>query len=98
MAELAEAQKELAQAQKQTEQTMAAGFSDLDRRFGVLGSRWGDGAEGAFRQGCWKPERRATSKEQSAKRLIPRSLRPALSPLPLISAFQRFHLAALLPP
>ena len=49
--DLAQAQKELAQAQKQTEQTMAAGFRDLDLRFGVLGSRWGDGAEGAFRQG-----------------------------------------------
>ena len=56
--ELAEAQKrtevrleELAQAQKRTEQAMLAGFRDLDRRFGVLGSRWGDGAEEAFRQG-----------------------------------------------
>ena len=58
VAELAEAQKrtelrveELAEAQKRTEQVMLAGFRDLDRRFGVLGSRWGDGAEQAFRQG-----------------------------------------------
>ena len=58
VAELAEAQKrtevrleELAEAQKRTEQAMLAGFHDLNRRFGVLGSRWGDGAEEAFRQG-----------------------------------------------
>jgi hypothetical protein len=58
VADLAEAQKrteqrveELAEAQKRTEQTMLAGFRDLDRRFGVLGARWGDRAEGAFRQG-----------------------------------------------
>jgi hypothetical protein len=56
--ELAQAQKrteirveELAQAQKRTEDTMQAGFRDIHRRFDVLGSRWGDGAEEAFRQG-----------------------------------------------
>jgi len=56
--ELAEAQKrteqkveELAGAQKRTEITMQEGFANFDRRLGVLGSRWGDGAEEAFRQG-----------------------------------------------
>lgn len=56
--ELAEAQKrteqkveELAEAQKHTEQTMREGFANFDRRLGVIGSRWGDGAEEAFRQG-----------------------------------------------
>jgi hypothetical protein len=56
--ELAEAQKrteqkveELAEAQKRTEITMREGFANVDRRMGVLGSRWGDGAEEAFRQG-----------------------------------------------
>jgi len=49
--ELKQVVAELAQAQKRTEQAMLAGFRDLDRRFGVLGSRWGDGAEEAFRQG-----------------------------------------------
>jgi hypothetical protein len=63
--ELAEAQKrteqrldslalkveELAEAQKRTEITMREGFASFDRRLGVLGSRWGDGAEEAFRQG-----------------------------------------------
>ncbi|MBM3883630.1 MAG: DUF3782 domain-containing protein, partial [Verrucomicrobia bacterium] len=43
--------EELAHAQKRTEQTMEAGFKDLHLRFGVLGSRWGDRAEEAFRQG-----------------------------------------------
>ncbi len=56
--ELAEAQKrteqkveELAEAQKRTETTMQRGFADFGRRLDVLGSRWGDGAEEAFRQG-----------------------------------------------
>jgi hypothetical protein len=56
--ELAEAQKrteqkveELAEAQRRTEITMHEGFANVDRRLGVLGSRWGDGAEEAFRQG-----------------------------------------------
>ena len=49
--ELKQVVAELAEAQKRTEQAMLAGFRDLDRRFGVLGSRWGDGAEEAFRQG-----------------------------------------------
>jgi hypothetical protein len=56
--ELAEAQKrteqkveELAEAQKRTEITMHEGFASFDRRLGVIGSRWGDGAEEAFRQG-----------------------------------------------
>ena len=56
--ELAEAQKrteqkveELAEAQKHTDETMKKGFSDFDRRLGVIGSRWGDGAEEAFRLG-----------------------------------------------
>ncbi len=30
---------------------MQEGFATFDRRLGVLGSRWGDGAEEAFRQG-----------------------------------------------
>jgi hypothetical protein len=30
---------------------MEAGFRDIHNHFGVLGSRWGDGAEEAFRQG-----------------------------------------------
>ncbi len=42
---------ELAEAQKRTETTMQRGFADLDRRFGVLGSRWGDAAEETFRRG-----------------------------------------------
>jgi hypothetical protein len=49
---------ELAEAQKRTEESLRKGFREvdrrlelLDRRFGVLGSRWGDGAEEAFRQG-----------------------------------------------
>jgi hypothetical protein len=56
--ELAEAQRrteqkveELAEAQRRTEITMHEGFANVDRRLGVLGSRWGDGAEEAFRQG-----------------------------------------------
>jgi hypothetical protein len=56
--ELAEAQKrteqkveELAEAQRRTEVTMHEGFANVDRRLGVLGSRWGDGAEEAFCQG-----------------------------------------------
>ncbi len=63
--ELAEAQKRteqrvsslelaverLAEAQKRTEETMRAGFLDLHHRLGVLGSRWGDKAEEAFRRG-----------------------------------------------
>ena len=43
--------EELAEAQKRTEITMQRGFADIDRRFGVLGSRWGDGAEETFRRG-----------------------------------------------
>jgi hypothetical protein len=31
--------------------SMHEGFANVDRRLGVLGSRWGDGAEEAFRQG-----------------------------------------------
>ena len=56
--ELAQAQKrteiqveELAQAQKRTENTMHEGFKNFDRRLSVIGMRWGDGAEEAFRQG-----------------------------------------------
>jgi hypothetical protein len=63
--ELAQAQNrteaalaELARAQKSTDErvdvlarTMEHGFRDLNNRFGVLGSRWGDGAEETFRQG-----------------------------------------------
>jgi hypothetical protein len=63
--ELAEAQKrtearlgELAMAQTKTEfelqkfaREMHAGFRDINNRFGVLGSRWGDGAEETFRRG-----------------------------------------------
>ena len=63
--ELAQAQKELAQAQQRTEETMQAGFRelrgglralevgfrDMHNRFGVLGQRWGDRAEEAFRRG-----------------------------------------------
>ena len=30
---------------------MHAGFRDINNRFGVLGSRWGDGAEETFRRG-----------------------------------------------
>jgi hypothetical protein len=41
----------LAKAQRRTEETMRAGFLDLHHRFGVLGSRWGDGAEETFRRG-----------------------------------------------
>ncbi len=43
--------EELAEAQKRTELTMQEGFASFDRRLGVIGSRWGDGAEEAFRQG-----------------------------------------------
>ncbi len=43
--------EELAEAQKRTETTMQRGFADFGRRLDVLGSRWGDGAEEAFRQG-----------------------------------------------
>jgi len=63
--ELAQAQKELAEAQKRTELrveelaeshkelaiSQKAGFEAVFRRFDAMGSRWGDGAEGAFRQG-----------------------------------------------
>jgi hypothetical protein len=63
--ELAQAQKrteerveELAHAQKRTEDRLDAlahivetGFRDIHNRFGVLGARWGDGAEETFRQG-----------------------------------------------
>jgi hypothetical protein len=56
--ELAEAQKrteqrvgELAVSQKRIEERMDAGFRDIHNRFGVIGSRWGDGAEETFRQG-----------------------------------------------
>jgi hypothetical protein len=56
--ELAEAQKhteqaieKLAEAQGRTEQKVEQLFANFDRRLGVLGSRWGDGAERAFRQG-----------------------------------------------
>jgi hypothetical protein len=56
--ELAEAQKlteqrlgELAVSQKRIEERMESGFRDIHNRFGVLGSRWGDGAEETFRQG-----------------------------------------------
>jgi len=56
--ELAEAQrqteqqvKELAEAQRRTEDRMEKGFRDIGIRFDVLGSRWGDKAERAFRAG-----------------------------------------------
>jgi hypothetical protein len=56
--ELAEAQKrteqrvgELAVSQKRIEERMETGFRDIHNRFGVIGSRWGDGAEETFRQG-----------------------------------------------
>jgi hypothetical protein len=56
--ELAEAQKrteqkveELAEAQKSTVITMERRFDEVDRRYGVIGSRWGDGAEETFRRG-----------------------------------------------
>jgi hypothetical protein len=58
LGELAEAQKlteqrlgELAVSQKRIEERMESGFRDIHNRFGVLGSRWGDGAEETFRQG-----------------------------------------------
>jgi hypothetical protein len=43
--------EELAEAQIRTEKTMQEGFANVNRRFDVLGSRWGDEAEEAFRQG-----------------------------------------------
>ncbi len=58
VAELAEAQRrtekkveELAEAQRRTVVRMEVGFKDIHNRFGVLGARWGDGAEAAFRAG-----------------------------------------------
>lgn len=43
--------EELAEAQLRTEVTLRDGFANFERRLGVIGSRWGDGAEEAFRQG-----------------------------------------------
>lgn len=48
---LAQRVAEMAEAQRRSEERAGAGFRDLNNRFGVLGARWGDNAEEAFRRG-----------------------------------------------
>ena len=52
--ELAEAQKRTEQRVEELAEAMQKGFGEFDRRLAAFGSRWGDKAEEAFRQGLFE--------------------------------------------